>query len=92
MTMSLDYIVHCDNWAQIPHGNVHRGTVHGLRNAIREAKRTLARSSNDEVCRLFLPKSGWLSQGEEVAAVRRTPSGFTVSLNPRAGVRFHRVA
>jgi len=89
--MSLDYIIHCDNWTQIPHANAGRQTVHGLRAAIREARRTLARSSED-VCRVFLPKNGWLKPGDEVASVHRTKVGFLVNLNPKAGVSFQRVA
>jgi len=89
--MSLDYIIHCDNWAQIRRGNAGRKTIHGLRAAIQEAKRTLAQG-RDDVCRVFLPKNDWLKPGEEVASVHRTKVGFLVNLNPKAGVQFRRVA
>jgi hypothetical protein len=90
--VSLDYIVHCDHWAQVPRLNAARQTVRGLRAAILEAQRTLANNNGEDVCRVFLPKNDWLRPGDEVASVHRTSGGFTVNLNPRAGVRFHRVA
>lgn len=87
--MSLDYIVHCDNWAQIPTGNVHRGTVRGLRNALRDAASRLTHNNAGDTARVYLPTNGWLRRGDEVAAVRRTKRGFAVKYNPKfaAGLR-----
>jgi hypothetical protein len=80
--VSLDYLLHCDNWAQAPNLNAGRSTVRGLRNAIRAAARKLSTNSED-TCRVYLPKNGWLRPGDEVAAVRRTKSGFAVKYNPK---------
>lgn len=86
--MSLDYVIHCDNWTQIPKANAQRTAVHGLRNAVREAARLLMNNREERACRVFLPKNDWYRAGDEVAAVVRTSAGLRVRYNPK--FRFQR--
>lgn len=68
-----DYVVHCDNWAQMP-GLGGRNRVRGMRAAMQAAKEALGAPNNrHDTCRIYLPTKGMYLAGNEVVSIRRRP-------------------
>jgi hypothetical protein len=71
------YIVHLDNWSQIPALNSQR-TALPFRAAVRDAERTLRSGTQTDVARLYEPSAGWLRPEDAALSLRLGPSGETI--------------